>query len=155
MLKLLTGRSASPASRKGEPASTLSSRPTTVGSEGSAARKHLLAVVLKETLLRNQLPAASVGIEFFRTLDRSGARTDGIHVRLIVRQEPASLIALERDFRRRLALMDYRASDWLQGVSWQFDLADGEKPKPRLLPSLDDDAPRDDRTFANTEPAPM
>ena len=30
-------------------------------------------MVLKETLLRNQLPAASVGIEFFRTLDRSGA----------------------------------------------------------------------------------
>lgn len=112
-------------------ASEAVTRAPTSGMGGTASRKQLLAVVLRETLLRNAVPNGCLGMEFFRTMDRSGARTDGIHVRLVVRdlhEELASrMVALERDFRRRLTVIDWRAADWLQGVSWQLDLPEADE----------------------------
>jgi hypothetical protein len=139
---------------------------------GTASRKQLLAIVLRETLLRNSIPVAWVGIEFFRTNDRSGTRTDGIHVRLMVRdghaELPRSMVALERDFRRRVGLIDYRTPEWLQGVSWQFELPDEEQDAefagdcvgdheevaPRPAPALHQH-PSYGRTFTSTEPASL
>jgi hypothetical protein len=110
------------------PASTSNealTRGPTSGVGGTASRKQMLAVVLRETLLRNTVPSGCVGMEFFRTMDRSGARNDGIHVRLVLRdlhEELAGrIVALERDFRRRLTAIDWRAAEWLQGVSWQME----------------------------------
>lgn len=104
------------------------------GVGGTASRKQLLAIVLRETLLRNAVPNDSVGMEFFRTMDRSGARTDGIHVRLVLRdlhdELAGRIVALERDFRKRLAAIDWRAAEWLQGVSWQLDLPQDEATAP-------------------------
>lgn len=138
---------------------------------GTASRKQLLAVVLKETLLRNNVPAAWIGIEFFRTMDRSGARTDGIHVRLLVREDqpglPARLLALERDFRKRLTVIDHQAIEWLQGVSWQFEVPDEDPLADAATASAGDRATapprtaqpraRDARefTYASTAPAPL
>lgn len=137
---------------------------------GTASRKQLLAVVLKETLLRNNVPAAWIGIEFFRTMDRTGARTDGIHVRLLVREDqpglPARLLALERDFRKRLTVIDHQVIEWLQGVSWQFDvpdeepLADAASAAARAqAPQAVDSKPRRQEarefTYASTAPAPL
>lgn len=138
---------------------------------GTASRKQLLAVVLKETLLRNNVPAAWIGIEFFRTMDRSGARTDGIHVRLLVREgQPelsGRLLALERDFRKRLTVIDHQAIEWLQGVSWQFELpeqdpladaAPAAAGDPASPPVRDAKGRRQDArefTYASTAPAPL
>jgi hypothetical protein len=137
---------------------------------GTASRKQLLAIVLRETLLRNSIPVAWLGIEFFRTTDRSGTRTDGIHVRLMVRdghpELPRSMVALERDFRRRVGLIDYRAPEWLQGVSWQFELPDEDAAFPGDAVAQDGDAAPDSappvrqhhsygHTFTSTEPAPL
>ncbi|HEX7890489.1 MAG TPA: hypothetical protein VF522_14095 [Ramlibacter sp.] len=139
---------------------------------GTASRKQLLAVVLKETLLRNKVPATWLGIEFFRTMDRSGTRTDGIHVRLLLREDrpelAALMLVLERDFRRRLTIIDHQAIEWLQGVSWQFDVpeedpltepagataAPGQEPP---APSLRAGRPRQapEFTYAHTSPAPL
>jgi len=138
------------------------------GIGGTASRKQMLAVVLRETLLRNNVPNGSVGLEFFRTIDRTGARTDGIHVRLIVRDGhpdlPSCMLALERDFRRRVALIDYRATEWLQGVTWQFELPE-EATAPGLAPAAGRPAPQrsavpastrsQGATYAFTEPAPL
>ncbi|HEY0824974.1 MAG TPA: hypothetical protein VGD76_14395 [Ramlibacter sp.] len=129
--------------------------PSTVG--GTASRKQLLAVVLRETLIRNGVPASWLGIEFFRTMDREGARTGGIHVRLLVQDAhsavAARMVELERDFRRRVALIDYRAHEWLQGVSWQFELPDDDGAQPTsALPR--GEAARGG-TLAPTQPAPL
>lgn len=104
---------------------------------GSTSRKQLLSVVLRETLLRNGIPVAWIGVQYLRTVDRAKPQPSGIHVRLVVQQWhpdlPPCMIAIERDFLRRVALVDYRCSDWLQGVSWQFRLPDDLEcpPLPR------------------------
>lgn len=148
------------------PDTSADTRARTAGSSigGTASRKQMLAVVLRETLLRNNLPSTCIGMEFFRTTERAGPRTNGIHVRLLVREAhpelPQSMLALERDFRRRLVLVDYRAPEWLQGVSWQFDLPDalpggevaGRARQPVLLQEGTRGFPR---TFTSTEPAPL
>lgn len=140
--------------------------PSSIG--GTASRKQLLAVVLRETLLRNGVPSDALGMQFFRTIDRAGARTDGIHVRLVVRdgnpELPSCMLALERDFRRRVALIDYRAGEWLQGVTWQFELPE-DAPAADLSPVRRGDAqahgaarppaPSPSHTYAFTEPAPL
>jgi hypothetical protein len=159
------------------------------GGGGTASRKQLLAIVLRETMLRNAVPSGCLAMEFFRTMDRSGARTDGIHVRLVVRdlheELAARMVTLERDFRRRVSVIDWQAAEWLQGVSWQLDLPrdDGmpevaaaairppmETPRASEVPprqaandgpvllSRGRDAREQDaqgRTYASTEPAPL
>jgi hypothetical protein len=142
-------------------------------SEGTASRKQLLAVVLKETLLRNQVPTGCLRMEFFRTLDKAGARSQGIHVRLAVREWhpnlPARMLPLERDFRRRLGLLDYRAAEWLQGITWQFDVADDmpltdsvdagtsvpAAARVTLRPRAAEERAFAGATYAYTEPAPL
>ena len=174
------------------PASTSNealTRGPTSGVGGTASRKQMLAIVLRETLLRNTVPSGCVGMEFFRTMDRSGARTDGIHVRLVLRdlhEELAGrIVALERDFRRRLTAIDWRAAEWLQGVSWQLELPEEQEAADagtaandpaaaraagaaiRTRPSLAGDGPAMSRarnareedarglTYKSTEPAPL
>ena len=174
------------------PASTSNealTRGPTSGVGGTASRKQMLAIVLRETLLRNTVPSGCVGMEFFRTMDRSGARTDGIHVRLVLRdlhdELAGRIVALERDFRRRLAAIDWRAAEWLQGVSWQLELPEEQEAADagtaandpaaaraagaaiRTRPSLAGDGPAMSRarnareedarglTYKSTEPAPL
>lgn len=186
MFKLFSARSPSPPETRAGQESTLGtpSRQPTSGMGGTTSRKQMLALVLRETLLRNGVPASWVGMEFFRTMDRAGSRTDGIHVRLVVRDGhpdlPARMLVLERDFRRRVQLIDYRAVEWLQGVSWQFELPEEEEQaaaawtapaaeRPAAAPArVEEDGPllisrgararqQDARglTFASTEPAPL
>lgn len=185
MFKLFTAPTARSSESRGGPESTLvtPAKAAPSGMGGTASRKQILALALKETLLRNGVPSSWLGIEFFRTMDRAGARTDGIHVRLLVRDGhpdlPARMLALERDFRRRVTFIDYRAPEWLQGISWQFELPeeaqalDAPPAGQRAIPASgstdgQDDGPlpvsrgtrarqQDSRglTFASTEPAPL
>lgn len=108
-------------------------------SSDTSLRKQLLAVVLKDTLLRGQLPPRSIGMEFLRVLDKRDTRTEGIHVRLVVRDDHpdlrASMLRLEREFRKRLAMFDYRATEWLQGISWQFDVEEAMEDANGALPT--------------------
>jgi hypothetical protein len=185
MFKLFSARSPSPPETRAGQESSLGTptRQPSSGMGGTTSRKQMLALVLRETLLRNGVPASWVGMEFFRTMDRAGSRTDGIHVRLVVRDGhpdlPARMLVLERDFRRRINLIDYRAVEWLQGVSWQFELPEEEQAaaawaapaavRPVAAPAgAEEDGPllisrgtrarqQDARglTFASTEPAPL
>lgn len=189
-IKTIFGKA--PESQDSGPASTSNealTRGPTSGVGGTASRKQMLAIVLRETLLRNAVPNGCVGMEFFRTMDRSGARTDGIHVRLVLRdlhdELAGRIVALERDFRRRLTAIDWRAAEWLQGVSWQMEWAEEHEATAsaaaadtpaavraagaaiRTRPSLAADAParppgrnareEDARglTYRSTEPAPL
>lgn len=167
MLRLFTGLSGRLRESRRGGISTSGDVPTRAPSSigGTASRKQLLAVVLRETLLRNSVPNDALGMEFFRTIDRAGARTDGIHVRLVVRDGhphlPSRMLALEQDFRRRVALIDYRASEWLQGVTWQFELPE-EAPAPARVSAAAQprvalsSSPRPaTQTYAFTEPAPL
>lgn len=98
-------------------------------------RKELLTVVLRETLLRNGIPAPWIGAQFLRCVDRTATtQATGVHARLLVRhwhpRLPSCLWTLQRDFCRRVTLVDYRSADWLQGVSWQFQLPEGTELPP-------------------------
>ena len=129
--------------------------PSTRG--GSASRKQLVEVMFRETLIRNSIPAPWLEMKFFRTLDAQGVRTGGIQVRLVVHDGhsfvTARMVELERDLRRRIALIDCRAQEWLQGVSWQLDLPRDDSAVTAVpLPSSE---AAHGFTLAPTRPAPL
>lgn len=174
MLKLLktivgNGRESQDSGPQTTASEAVTKAPTS-GIGGTASRKQLLAVVLRETLMRNGVPNGAIGMEFFRTMDRSGSRTDGIHVRLVLRELHDELagriVALERDFRKRLTVIDWRAAEWLQGVSWQLELPEEDEAAAAAqaaiatrAPRLQERRPREQdargHTYTSTEPAPL
>lgn len=91
----------------------------------SAARE-ILRLALRETLLRNGIPGGWISVEGLRSQDGSGVQ--GTHVRLRLHHWDTRLlrclVALEKDFARRLALLDGAKVLRVQGVSWAFALPD-------------------------------
>lgn len=92
-----------------------------------AIRKDLLKVVLRETLMRNGIPASWIGADLLRST--SPKRNEpGIHVRLLIRHWDPRLmmcgVAFEQNFYKRLVAMDPLAANWLMGVSWQYTMDD-------------------------------
>jgi hypothetical protein len=135
MLDLLLGRKASaPRNSRAAPNSTqfLASQMTPAAGNVHAVRKDLLKLVLRETLLRNGIPAAWMSADMLRTT--SAKRDQGLHVRFLVREWQPNLLlhgpALEQEFMHRLLLLDPLARDWLMGFSWQYALQDASRCPP-------------------------
>jgi hypothetical protein len=105
------------------------SGPTSTSSASSqhAVRKDLLKVVLRETLMRNGIPASWIGADLLRSTSPKRGEP-GIHVRLLVRHWDSRLmqcsVAFEQNFYRRLVAMDPLATNWLMGISWQYAMDD-------------------------------
>jgi hypothetical protein len=101
-------------------------RPPAAPPNAAAAQKEALRIGLRETLLRNGIPGSWISMDTLRSVHATG--TPGIHARLKIHKWDERLVAcmvtLERDFLRRLSLLDARRAEWLRGVSWQFELAD-------------------------------
>jgi hypothetical protein len=98
-----------------------------------ALRKDLLRLVLRETLTRSGIPGAWLDAQMMRS--SSPRRGEGMHVRFYVRHWEPRLLehapAFEREFTRRLLMMDPQSREWLHGFSWQFMLPDADAA-PRL-----------------------
>jgi hypothetical protein len=98
----------------------------------TTTRREVLRVVVRESLLRNGIPASWLSPETLRTV-REG-RDAGLHLRLLVRRwDPRLLqhaVALERDILMRLHSLDPQAGTWFLGCSWQFALADVSQCPP-------------------------
>jgi hypothetical protein len=92
----------------------------------NATRRELLRVVLRETLNRQGIPLDWIGAELLTTTSREGAR--GIHWRLLVKHWDTRIlahgVAIEHALIKRVTTFDPLASTWLNGISWQFALAD-------------------------------
>lgn len=92
----------------------------------TTVRRDLLKVVLRETLMRNGIPAGWLRADVLR-VSRTG-EPPRLHLRLLTTEWQPRLVfhavGLEQDFRARLRLLDPAADQWLQGVSWQFALQD-------------------------------
>lgn len=115
-------------------------------------RKDLLKVVLRETLIRNGIPASWIGADLLRTT--SPRKEPGIHVRLLVRHWDARLlecgVAFEQDFFKRLQAMDPTSGNWLMGISWQYAMEDVSRCPEMPHPGVWTAAP----AAAQAQPAP-
>jgi hypothetical protein len=99
---------------------------TTSAQSQHSLRKDLLKVVLRETLMRNGIPANWISADLLRAT--SPKREPGVHVRFLLRQWDPRLmlygVAFEQNFYKRLVAMDPQAASWLMGISWQFAMED-------------------------------
>jgi hypothetical protein len=96
---------------------------------GGGSRRELLRVALRDTLNRHGIPASWISAEVFATSSRTGER--GVQWRLIVKHwDPRLLacsIALQNALIKRAISFDPLATNWLTGISWQFQLEDESK----------------------------
>lgn len=103
----------------------------------SSTRRELLRVVLRDTLNRHGIPTAWVAAEILSTTSRGGER--GVHWRLHIKHwEPRLLthsVALQNALIRRVMAFDPLATNWLNGISWQFTLADESMCPPLPHPT--------------------
>ena len=106
-------------------------------------RRELVRVTLRDTLIRHGIPTAWVGSEML--LASGGGKKPGIHLRLLLKHWDARLlthgVAFEQTFLNRLSLMDPLAPAWINGISWQFALADESGCPAMPDPSLWDVRP--------------
>ena len=117
------------------------SQPPVVSQAG--IRRELVRVTLRDTLIRHGIPAAWMGSEML--LASGGGKEPGIHLRLLLKHWDARLlthgVAFEQAFLKRLSLMDPLAPAWINGISWQFALADESSCPAMPDPSLWDARP--------------
>lgn len=98
-------------------------------------RRELLRVAIRSTLNRHGIPIHWLGAEVLSA--KAGGREPGLHLRLLIRHwDPRLLthaVALQNSLIERIMSFDPLASNWLTGLSWQFDLPD-ESLCPALPP---------------------
>ncbi|MCM2250913.1 MAG: hypothetical protein NDJ19_01005 [Ramlibacter sp.] len=99
-------------------------------------RRELLRVAIRSTLNRHGIPIHWLGAEVVSA--KVSGREPGLHLRLLIRhwdpRLPAHAVALQNSLIERIMSFDPLASNWLTGISWQFDLAD-ESLCPALPPA--------------------
>lgn len=102
----------------------------------NGTRRELLRVVLRDTLLRHGIPADWMAAEMLSTTSRSGQR--GMHWRLVVRHwDPRLLthgVAFQNALLKRVVTFDPLAPNWLDGISWRFELSDESECPPMPHP---------------------
>lgn len=99
---------------------------------GTTAIREILRLGLRETLLRNGIPATWISAEALRSQDGSG--NQWTHVRLNIHHWDVRLlrclVALESDLLRRITLLDGAKVIKTRGVSWAFALPDASACPP-------------------------
>lgn len=122
-----------------------------------AVRKELVKVTVRDTLVKNGIPADWIRSEPLTTA--SPGREPGVHVRLVVLHwEPRLMqhvVALQDNFEKRLQAVDPNTAQWLMGVSWQFAPRNASTcpplPHPGIWTAQPPVAPQVDRD-ADTRP---
>lgn len=108
--------------------------PSTIqeGSE-NAIRRQLVQVLLRDVLRRHGIPPHWIELQML--VVSSESRGTGLYVRLLIKQWDARLMtyayALQNALLVEIARFEPRASDWLHGISWQFEMGD-TCPYPNL-----------------------
>ena len=98
----------------------------TAADSPASNRRELLRAALRDALVKHGIPLAWVSVEMLTATGRG--RELGIHLRLLVKHwDPRLLVhgvAFEKSFLKQVAIIDPMAVNWLNGISWQFALAD-------------------------------
>ena len=125
MMRRLFGAPPKAALAADEPAS--GDHPLTIedGSD-NAMRRQLIQVLLRDLLRKHGI--ALHWIELQMLVIARSSRGTGLYVRLIVRHWDARLmnyaVALQNALLADVARFEPRASEWLHGISWQFEMTD-------------------------------
>jgi hypothetical protein len=140
----------------------------------NAMRRQLVQVLLRDLLRKHGI--APQWIELQMLVVSRSSRGTGLYVRLIVRHWDERLMnyasALQNTLMADIARFEPNASDWLHGISWQFEMTDScpyatlpdkefwleTKPqaksaKPPVLPQAPPTPACDPATLALTTPA--
>ena len=92
----------------------------------NALRRQLVHVLLRDVLRRHGIPAPLVECQMLVVSSRS--RGPGMYVRLVLKQWDERLVryafALQKSLKADLLRFEPQASEWLHGISWQFDFGD-------------------------------
>lgn len=96
----------------------------------SAPRRDVVHVVLRDTMRRHGIPGDWIEC---RTLSAAQpGKGGGTYVILVVKRGQDRLLgfvpAFQSSFLAELESFDPRASDWMRGLSWQFDFSPGTAP---------------------------
>ena len=114
-------------------------------SSDNATRRQLVQMLMRKLLHSNGIPPH--WIECQMLLASSRTRGQGIYIRLVLKHFDIRflpyLFAFQQTLRQDLERFEPKSATWLQGLSWQFDLADDWSHS--TLP---------DRTFWQTAAAP-
>ena len=125
LIRRLFGAPPKAAPAAAEPAS--GDHPLTIedGSD-NAMRRQLVQVLLRDLLRKHGI--APHWIELQMLVVSRSSRGTGLYVRLIVRHWDARLmnyaLALQNALLADIARFEPRASEWLHGISWQFEMTD-------------------------------
>jgi hypothetical protein len=165
--RLFGSRSPSPrgkAEKPGFEASRLQEEHPATIEDGSdnALRRQLVHVLLRDVLRRHGIPSALIECQMLVVSSRS--RGPGMYVRLVLKQWDERLVRYAFAFQKALMAdilrFEPQASEWLHGVSWQFEF-DGSCPYAELPeksfwqdPATPAVATQPDATASQTAPAP-
>ena len=135
-LRKLFGREAPRAAQAARTSSPFSpdmaADPRSSAAELASMRREMMRAVLRKTLTRHGIPTSWIGAEMLVATARG--RESGMHWRLLIKHwDPRLLthaVALQNSLVTRLLGYDPLASDWLMGISWQFDLPDEAQCPP-------------------------
>lgn len=90
-------------------------------SSREANRRELLQGVVRDAMRRHAIPSSWIESKVFPA-------PPGVHLLLIVREEPQRMYYFIRNFEESVAAdlrrFDARAGEWLGGISWQFPAKD-------------------------------
>lgn len=114
------GGAPAPAPMPSELSSTFDDSSTRDNSR-EANRRELLHSVVRDAMRRHAIPSSWIETKVF-------SAPPGVHLLLIVREEPQRMYYFIRNFEESVATdlrrFDPKSSDWLGGISWQFPAKD-------------------------------
>jgi hypothetical protein len=101
-------------------------------------RRELMRVVLRDVVARHGIPSHWLSGELVPVpVPGQPQRPPMLHLRVVIRHwDPRLLectVALQQHLRERACMYDPACEQWLQGISWQFDL-----PSTGVCPDMPD-----------------
>lgn len=92
----------------------------------NAMRRQLVQVLLRDVLRRHGIPPTWIECQMLLVSSRS--RGSGMYVRLVIRHWDDQLLnyafAFQNVLLAEIARFEPKASEWLHGISWQFEMAE-------------------------------
>ncbi len=129
--KLFGFRSPSPTNTSSRPDFAVSrmmedSAATIEDGSDNALRRQLVHVLLRDVLRRHGIPAPLVECQMLVVTSRS--RGAGMYVRLVLKQWDERLVhyafAFQKALKADILRFEPQATEWLHGVSWQFEFGE-------------------------------
>ncbi|OOG38485.1 hypothetical protein [Polaromonas sp. A23] len=124
------------AARPGKTSDSRDAQHTIEDNSDNGTRRQLVQVLLREGVRQHGIPPGWLECQMLVVNSRS--RGPGMHVRLVMRQWDQRLLtyalAFQNDLMAAISRFEPKATTWLHGVSWEFNVGDTcpypEMPEP-------------------------